>query len=710
MALRKSLVVTVLCACVALFALAPQVAAAERVHIVARETGTYDLAEQIFVAQGDVQVTYGETTLQGDKLYADLATGEVVLEGNVFLQQEEQGVRGEFLTFNLETGEGSFKRASAEVELTDAAGTIYLSGQLLTLADEKYTLSEGEFTTCDLEERHYRLVTKEVELYPDEKIVIRGVTYYEGKIPLFYWPYLVIPLDSDTNNFTLPIFGFSEVEGYYMKNAFNYYHSSKSHGQLYLDLFTRLGVGLGVRHNYDLDSWGNGSIYLYGVPTSSNPNHKAAFSHQVTKDKWAFSTNTELENTWERERLTSNNSLRLNLPKLSAEGWLKYKRAPAEIIQAEREWGLNWAQNLTDNWRFNFRGSILEQRKIELLRLVDYLASTTYSKGKHTLSLTVQQQFNPDLLESTTQPWRSVQRIPELKWVVSDLGIPYLPLQSQLVWGHYGERPSLITKNRVYGQLSLRPKTWQPLKRTSLTYQGDVNGAAYSDGERQTWTYGRVSLTQRLTDQLQFNATYRRRDVWGESPFRFDAQRPLQDVSLRLSYTGEKWTASANTSYDLLKRSFGSLMLHSNLRPNENWHLNLYARYDLNQRALLQVVPMVEYKKDEIDLAFGFRYQPAAQVLERVDARIALPLGSTWQASYDSIYEPPKQAFTKGQISLTKDLHCRSLTFSYDHVVQRVAFQYTINAFPTLPIGWDSQAGLSLFDLEEVSDIIGVEE
>jgi hypothetical protein len=93
-----------------------------------------------------------------------------------------------------------------------------------------------------------------------------------------------------------------------------------------------------------------------------------------------------------------------------------------------------------------------------------------------------------------------------------------------------------------------------------------------------------------------------------------------------------------------------------------------------------------------------------------VDARIALPLGDTWLVSYDSIFEPPKQAFTKGNVTVSKDLHCRQLSVSYDHVAKRVALQLTINAFPTLPIGWDSEGGLSLFDLEEVSDIIGVKE
>ncbi|NMB01112.1 MAG: LPS-assembly protein LptD [Firmicutes bacterium] len=712
MASRKSLVATSICVILlALIALTPLAFGSEqRVRIVARETGSYDLEQQIFVAQGDVQVTYGELILMGDKLQVNLSTGELVLEGGVRLRQEDQELRGEYLSFDLESGEGVFSRARAEIMLPEETGIVYLAGESISLSEEKYTLSQGEFTTCDLEESHFRLVTKELELIPDEKIVIRGVTYYEGKIPLFYWPYLVIPLDTDANRFSLPEVGYSEHEGYYIKNAFNYYHSSSAHGQVYLDLFTRLGVGLGVRHNYDLDSWGTGSIYLYGIPTSPDLEYKGAFSHKVTKENWGFQTNTTLHNTWLKKDLTSDNRVTLSLPNLNAETWFKIKRTPTAQTLEERDLGLYWSQNLTDNWRFNLRGNITERQTAEVLRLVDYLASTSYRQGKHRVTLTMQQQFNPDLLESSTQPWRSVQRIPELKWEVSDLGIPKLPLQSQLVWGHYGERPSLITKNRVYGQIGLKQQVWQPTSGTSISYQGDVNSAAYSGGGWQTWTYGRMALTQKFTSNLQLTGTFRRRDVWGESPFRFDAQRPLQDLTLRLGYNDSKWNVNVNNSYDFLTRRFGTVTLQANYRPNQIWNLNLYASYDPNNNTRNRIVPLVEYKKDKVDLGLGVRYQPASQVLERVDARISVPVGSTWQVSYDSIFEPPKQVFTRGQITVTKDLHCRSLSVSYDHVVQRVALQYTINAFPTLPIGWDSQDGLSLFDLEEVSDIIGVKE
>ena len=137
-----------------------------------------------------------------------------------------------------------------------------------------------------------------------------------------------------------------------------------------------------------------------------------------------------------------------------------------------------------------------------------------------------------------------MQRVPELKWEISDLGLSSLPLQAQLMVGRYGEKPSDIVKNRAYGQLTLRSKTWRPRAGTTITYQGDLNGALYSDEHSQAWLYGRVSLSQSLGQRLSLSGTYRRRDVWGSTPFKFDAQKPLQDLNVRLNLNQGKVQAA----------------------------------------------------------------------------------------------------------------------------------------------------------------------
>lgn len=686
---------------------APSAFAAEQmVRIVAGKTGSYDLKSQVFTAEGDVEVHVDDVVLYGDVLHADLVEGLVTLEGSVRVIRDGQELGGDRLVYNLETGEGTFEELSAQLTVPD--GTVYVTGDSVLFAGDNYTVSRAAFTTCDLEESHYRLVTREMEFVPGDKAIIRHVVYYEGSIPLFYWPYLVVPLSKDLEDIlvSLPAFGYSEHEGYFMKSTFNYYINSRAYGNIYVDLYSRLGLGVGMRHNYRLKDLGEGFLYLWGVPTSSETAYKGAWEHTLSKDSWDLTTKNSVEKTWVREQTSSDTRLDFRTEDLRGRVWLTYKNNPGETTKEQTDLGLEWSKELTDHLVLNLKGNYVQKRTSEEVRLIDFLISSVYSRGKHKLTLTLEQQFNPDLLTSGSQEWRSVQRLPELKWEVSDLGLKSLPLRSQLVVGHYQETPSMVSKDRVYGQLTLASRTWRPRTGTSISYQGDLNGALYSESGGQAWLYGRAVLNQSLGSNLSLSSTYRRRDVWGESPFKFDAQKPLQDLNVRLSYNRNKFRASASTTYYFLTEKFSSLTLNTGLRPNERWNVDLYASYDLNTSTLTHVVPLVEYKRDELSLKFGFRYKPNLQELERVDLRVALPLGSTWYVSYDSIYTPPSDKFTKGEISIKKDLHCRQLAFSYDHVAGRVAVQLTINAFPTLPIGWDSEGGLSLFDFEDVADII----
>ena len=178
--------------------------------------------------------------------------------------------------------------------------------------------------------------------------------------------------------------------------------------------------------------------------------------------------------TWVREQTSSDTRLDFRTEDLRGRVWLTYKNNPGETAKEQTDLGLEWSKELTDHLVLNLKGNYVQKRTSEEVRLMDFLISSVYSRGKHKLTLTLEQQFNPDLLTSGSQEWRSVQRLPELKWEVSDLGLKSLPLRSQLVVGHYQETPSMVSKYRVYGQLTLASRTWRPRTGTSISYQGDT--------------------------------------------------------------------------------------------------------------------------------------------------------------------------------------------------------------------------------------------
>ena len=93
---------------------------------------------------------------------------------------------------------------------------------------------------------------------------------------------------------------------------------------------------------------------------------------------------------------------------------------------------------------------------------------------------------------------------------------------------------------------------------------------------------------------------------------------------------------------------------------------------------------------------------------DRIDAKLQFNLTDTVSISYTAIYRPRLDTFTEGRFSLTKELHCRDITLSYDQVKRQVWFQYRIKAFPTMPIRLGGTDQGLLFDFEGLQDLMGV--
>ena len=150
-----------------------------------------------------------------------------------------------------------------------------------------------------------------------------------------YWPYLVVPLGEELEDLlvNLPVVGFSEHEGYFIKTTFNYYLTDNAYGNIYVDLYSRLGLGAGIRHNYKLAELGEGFIYLWGIPTSSEPAYKGAFEHTLAKQSWDFTTKNSVENTWVRKETSSDTTLNFSADGLKGKSVAEVQADPRFLHQ-----------------------------------------------------------------------------------------------------------------------------------------------------------------------------------------------------------------------------------------------------------------------------------------------------------------------------------------------------------------------------------------
>ncbi|MFA5337800.1 MAG: LPS assembly protein LptD [Candidatus Omnitrophota bacterium] len=210
----------------------------------------------IFV-KGNVKMKYKDMVLTSDEANYNATTNIANIKGNVKIVRKDTTIYGEAIVYNFNSQEAKM------VNMRMVSPPIY--GKAASAGSEgpdKYTLSGGYITTCDLEKPHYKLMAKQIIAYPKVKVVAKNVVMTVGKIPVFYFPYLSVPLKDKTFPFMI-VPGKSGDWGYYVLGRYRYHLNDKQRGRLILDWYEKRGVGVGVNHYAETEKVGKASANFY---------------------------------------------------------------------------------------------------------------------------------------------------------------------------------------------------------------------------------------------------------------------------------------------------------------------------------------------------------------------------------------------------------------------------------------------------------------
>ena len=93
-------------------------------------------------------------------------------------------------TYNVDT------KAITAAEMRSGTYPYLLGGESVTSAsDEEYEVKHGCFTTHDVAQPDFHLNAQSVRIYQNDRVIFKYVTFYVGKVPIFWWPYLYQSLD-----------------------------------------------------------------------------------------------------------------------------------------------------------------------------------------------------------------------------------------------------------------------------------------------------------------------------------------------------------------------------------------------------------------------------------------------------------------------------------------------------------------------------------
>jgi len=634
--------------------------------------------EDLIIAKDGVEFKYQDIEIKTDYLKINLTTNLLFASGEVYFLQDETETNCEELTYNWETKKVILLRLKGELTGEGIKGKVYYQGEKMENFPETVEITEGSFTTCELEEPHYRIVAKEMIIYPKDKIIARNISWYEGKTKIITLPYFLIFLDRKTQQPILPKIGQNSADGWFVKTNFNYYINEKSYGTFYIDWLEKKGIGTGVEHTLeigDTNNPGETSFYLYQIKEKDsgeiNLTGEAKYGQefedniktQVTLDY--SGTKAEggelLSNSLKSQFTLDKQGEKYNL-KISG----KYNFSGTGLGQEDLS--INGNIKVNHNYTFNNKLSSAltlvytdknpASQEVADLELKPKLVLKYKGEG-YTLNLTTEKRFDLDGDNYTGESVsKIINRLPEFVFnknstAIGDTKISY-DINASV--GHFYE--ATTEEDNWRGEYIINVKRPFNLgEYLTLTPSGIFRQDVYLTGEARYLVGGKVDLRASYENNISATLSYNYNKSVGPTPFNFDYITPLTNtVNGKLTLkSSEKVKLDLSTNYNFVTENFGNLVAKIEYKPKDDWKMNFSSSYNLNTK---------EWTK-------------------KINSKLDLQLSEDWRIKYKGVVDLDDFKLTNSVVGITRDLHCREFTINYKQATKSIWVEFFIKAFPT---------------------------
>jgi LPS-assembly protein len=208
-------------------------------------------------ADGNVVVTYQDARLTCDKITVNTQTKDAVATGNVRLEEPRGILEAEELKYNFQNKTGDILTAKFR-----SSPYYYFGSQGERMGTEEFIVRDGYFSSCNYDQPHFRMKSKEVKIIPGDKIIARSNSLYWMNLPFFFLPGFSRSLKDPFMKLQVKG-GKTSDWGPYILTAWRHDLNESVHSRLYLDWREDLGAAYGWGLNYDTKIAGKGDFKFY---------------------------------------------------------------------------------------------------------------------------------------------------------------------------------------------------------------------------------------------------------------------------------------------------------------------------------------------------------------------------------------------------------------------------------------------------------------
>jgi lipopolysaccharide assembly outer membrane protein LptD (OstA) len=164
---------------------------------------------------------------------------------------------------DLDSGYGIFEKAQGFV----SPGVLVEGDKIERLDADTYRISDGRFTSCTQPTPRWKFSSSTATLDLDDKIRARNVVFRVKDVPVFYFPYIIYPIEQDqrSTGFLFPHFGTSEQRGRNIGGGFFWAMNRSMDQTFYVDYYSLYGTGLGHEFRYMRTAPSQGNFHSYFV-------------------------------------------------------------------------------------------------------------------------------------------------------------------------------------------------------------------------------------------------------------------------------------------------------------------------------------------------------------------------------------------------------------------------------------------------------------
>ncbi|MDR5709691.1 MAG: hypothetical protein QN172_06435 [Armatimonadota bacterium] len=595
----------------------------------------YDRARQVVYGLGNVVVDYQDLTLRAEEVLLELEPMELVARGKVVLESAGQVVTAEQLTYNLRTRLGSLEVAETRWRDPLLRDPIHIrAGRMEGNPEQRMCFHSAEVTTCNLDDpgAPYKLAAREIEFIPQDRVVMRDVSLYLFGAKILTLPFFLLFLREPRQTRILPLVGYSEEEGFFIKVTTTYSLSDEHLGFVYTDWMERIGFGGGIEHLWRY-SRGQGDYFVYylqnrrvaGSDLRLRLQHRHDFGGGLAVGAFYDEFRRQLaDGSLTRSLYTSLDAVYLD-PVQSGNLFAAYNRNDlpqgfaGDFLNALLQYNRTLAPNLTGRLQVpaSQRGGP-DFTDLEATPRLDL----TYTGPGYTLQLVAEQRLDLEGDAYTGDLLPSVSRLPELLYTGFPqplrLGSVNLSFQLQGSMGYYVETaPSgvgmlSLPAGRLDAQAILSgTHTLSP--QTSASLQISLRASYYTTGDLRALVFGSLGLSQQMGPRFTGRLTYNYKDGAGNTPFQFDRDPTrINTLQAQLTYQGPTLTADLAIPYNFLRALPDPVVLRVQWLPLPGWTVAAAAQYDLTAGSLTTVEAQVRARlSDQWELVYSGRYAAA---------------------------------------------------------------------------------------------------